>query len=307
MSLKQLRSEGTQDEIVPIDFVVSIEKAQEQIDSAIARGLPTCQFSEKLLSGKLAIVATGPSVSEYVDVLRNWDGHIWGINGACGWMRHRDIRANAFVGVDPEELLKEYLSTQEGPIDVDTYYIASQAHPAVFDALKDKNVQLWHMSLRDIKWPVGTVTVQGGSSCLTRAPWLACMLGWQDIHIFGGDSSFTKEKTHVYGGNLPTNRCFTEVDGQLFWSHKVMMVQATDMVDLVQSFPGQITIHGDGLMPALVQQYKNTGVHEWLAKQEAKEIRRMQKRERRLRKQDDYIYHGRAGYPRPERPWTRRG
>jgi 6-hydroxymethylpterin diphosphokinase MptE-like len=280
--LTPLKEAGTQDQIVPIDFVISLEKAQEHVDGASKRGLPECVFSQVTKPGKLAIVATGPSVSDYVEELRNWDGDIWGINGACGWLRHRDIKANAFVGVDPEEILKDYLETQEGPISVDTYYIASQAHPAVFDALKGKNVQLWHMSMKGIRFPFGSVLVYGGSSCLTRAPWLACMLGWEDVHIFGGDSSFTKEKTHVYGGNLPSNRCFTEVDGQLFWSHKVMMVQATDMIDLVQSFPGKISIHGDGLMPALARQYKNTGIHEWLAEQEQKEILAgMNRKERR--------------------------
>lgn len=281
--LTQLKPAGTQDEVVPIDFVIEIDAAQKQIDSAMARGLPECKFSAAPKRGKLAIVASGPSVTDYVDVLKNWDGEIWGINGACGWMKHREIKANAFVGVDPEEILKDYLTIHDEWIDAETFYLASQVHPAVFDQLKDKNVQLWHMSLRGIKWPVGTVTVQGGSSCLTRAPWLACMLGWQDVHIFGGDSSFT-HKTHVYGGQIPINKCYVNVDGTLFQTHKVMMVQACDMVDLVQSFPGTITVHGDGLMPALLKQYKDTGVHEWLAKQEAKEIKRMRKAERRKRR-----------------------
>ncbi len=281
-SLTQLNHAGTQDQVVPIDCVSDKETRQRHIDLACLRGLPECQVGNPR-KGKLAVVASGPSVADYVDELRSWDGEIWGINGAFHWMRaRREIPATAFIGADPEAILVDYLVN---PPQEAVYYLASQVHPEAFDHLRDRNVQLWHMSDKEVKWPIGTVTVHGGSSCLTRAPWLACMLGWEDVHIFGGDSSFT-HKTHVYGGELPSNFCFVEVDRQLYKTHKVMMVQATDCVDMVQSFPGKITIHGDGLMPALLQQYKDTGVHEWLAKQEAQESRAglNRKERRRLKK-----------------------
>lgn len=270
---------GNQGDIMPIDCVSDKETRQRHIDSASSRGLPLCQFGSAK-KGKLAIVASAPSVAGYVPMLREWDGDIWGINGAFGWMIHRGIKPTGFVGVDPEEMLKDYLPE---PPDV-TYYLASQVHPGVFDHLKDRNVNLWHMSDKEVeRWPEGAILVQGGSSCLTRAPWLAYMLGWEDVHIFGGDSSFT-HKTHVYGGQIPSNFCFAEVRGQLFRTHKVMMVQACDVVDLVSNFPGMITIHGHGLMQSMVEEYKNSGVHEWLAKQEALEMGMNRKQRRALKK-----------------------
>ncbi len=267
---------GKQEDVIPIDCVSDKPTRQFHIESAIARNLPLCAVGP-VKKQKLAIVASAPSVGEYVDMLREWDGVIWGINGAFHWMRHRGIKPHAFVGIDPEEMLKDYLV--DPPKDA-TYYIASQVHPGVFDHLKDHNVQLWHMSDKEIDWKQGMILVHGGSTCLTRAPWLACMLGYQDVHIFGGDSSFT-HKTHVYGGNPPSNFCFAEAHGEAFKTHKVMLVQACDMVDLVQSFPGTISVHGWGLMQAMVLDLKKSGVLEKLLKEETATIGKMNRKQRR--------------------------
>lgn len=266
---------GTQDEIMPIDCVSDTQTRQRHIDLAVARGLPQCEVGQ-VKKKKIAIVASAPSVSDYVKTLRDWDGEIWGINGAFAWMIHREIKPTAFIGVDPEEMLKDYLLN---PPEEATYYLASQVHPGVFDHLSNRKVMLWHMSDREVKWPIGSVLVHGGSSCLTRAPWLACMLGYQDIHIFGGDSSFT-HKTHVYGGALPTNFCFAEAGGEVFRTHKVMLVQACDVIDMIQSFPGSITVHGRGLMQSMAEDFKKSGVLEQLLKEEIHQLGNRKERRR---------------------------
>lgn len=276
--LKPTGNIGTQGDIMPIDCVSDQETRQRHIDSAVARNLPQCKVGS-IKKKKLAIVASGPSVADSVQTLREWDGEIWGINGAFGWMIHREIQPHGFIGVDPEEILKDYLP--EPPEDT-TYYLASQVHPGVFDHLANRKVMLWHMSDKEVKWPIGSILVHGGSSCLTRAPWLACMLGYQDVHIFGGDSSFT-HKTHVYSGNIPSNFCFAEAGGEVFRTHKVMLVQACDVIEMVQSFPGSITIHGSGLMPAMVEDFKKSGVLEQLLAEENMQIAPNRKERRRLK------------------------
>ena len=276
MMLTPMREAGKQDEIMPIDCVSDMETRQGHIDSAVKRNLPLCGVGA-VKNGKVAIVASAPSVGDYVQTLREWDGEIWGINGAFRWMIHRDIKPTAFIGVDPELMLKDYLI--DPPEDA-TYYLASQVHPGVFDHLVNRKVMLWHNSDKEVKWPLGSILVHGGSSCLTRAPWLACMLGWQDVHLFGGDSSFT-HKTHVYGGNIPTNFCFAEAGGEVFRTHKVMMVQACDVVDMVQSFPGTITAHGRGLMQSMLGDLKKSGVLDRLLEEETAELSGMNRKQRR--------------------------
>jgi hypothetical protein len=278
-SLTPLKPAGRVDEVFEIDCVSDATVRQRHLDLAVARGLPLVRYRDAR-KGKVAIVASGPSARDYVDTLKAWDGEIWGINGAFHWMIKRGIKPHAFVGIDPEEILKDYLI--DPPEDA-TYYLASQVHPGVFDHLKDRNVRLWFHADREIKLPDGCYPVPGGSSCLGRAPYLASLLGWQDVHLFGGDSSFPGE-THVYGGSQPANTVPVEVDGVVYLSTRAFITQASDIVEIVQNFPGTITVHGSGLMPAMVQQAKDSGIHEWLIAQETAEMAGLNRQQRRAMK-----------------------
>jgi hypothetical protein len=189
--LTPLKDEGTIDQIFELDCVYDKETRQKHVDSAVARALPLC-IRRVPRKGKVAIVASGPSATDYVDLLKSWDGEIWGINGAFVWMMRRGIKPTAFVGLDPEPILKDYLI--DCP-DV-TYYLATQVHPDVFAHLEGKNIRLWFPADGQVKYPFGAQLVYGGTTCLGRAPNLAYMLGYREVHIFGCDSSFTN-KSHV--------------------------------------------------------------------------------------------------------------
>ncbi len=262
-----------------MDCVSDIPTRQSHIDSAVARNLPVCGV-RPLRKGKLAIVASAPSVTNYVDTLKEWDGEIWGVNGAFGWMIHRGIKPDAFIGIDPEWFLKDYLP--DPPQDA-TYYLSSQVHPCVFDHLKDRKVHLWFQADDQVKFPIGSVTVPGGSTCLGRAPYLACLLGWQDVHIFGGDSSFT-HKTHVYGGELPERFVYAEANGKTYKTLKNLLMQACDMVQVVQNFPGSITVHGEGLLQSMCAEVRDSGVMEFLEMEEKQQLGKLNRRERRMLK-----------------------
>lgn len=262
LKLEQVKPTGTIDQIFEIDCVANADLRQSQIDSAAARNLPRVHWKKKR-KGKVAIVASGPSVTDAVDLLKEWDGEIWGINRAFEWMRHRGVKPTAFLGGDPEWFLVECLPNI--PKDV-TYYIASQAHPCVFDHLKDRNVKLWFMADGQIKQPFGAVPVHGGSTLLGRAPNLAYILGYREVHIFGGDSSFT-HKTHVHGGELPGNWCHAEVNGVAYKTTRTMMSQACEFVEQMVEWsrgkdPLSVTIYGEGLMQAMVAESMKSGSYE---------------------------------------------
>ena len=262
LQLKQVKPTGTIDQIFEIDCVADSTERQKNIDHAATLRVPRVHWRKKR-KGKVAIVASGPSVTDYVDMLKDWDGEIWGINRAFEWMRHRGIKPTAFLGVDPEWFLVE--SIPNPPKDA-TYYIASQVHPGVWDHLKDRNVKLWFMADGQIKQPFGAVPIHGGSTCLSRAPNLAYVLGYRDVHIFGGDSSFT-HKTHVFGGEIPENWCPAEVNGVVFKTTRAMMSQACEFCEQMVEWsrgkdPLQVSIYGDGLMQALVQASLDSGNYE---------------------------------------------
>lgn len=279
--LTPLKPLGTVDKIFDIDCVTNKEDRQKHIDSAVARNLPLCAM-RKRRQGKLAIVASGPSVADCVDLLKDWKGEIWGVNGAFGWMRHRGIKPDAFIGIDPEWFLKDYLDDAPGDA---TYYLAAQVHPCVFDHLEGKNVRLWFQADGEIKLPPGAEAIHGGSSCVGRAPNLAWVLGWRDVHIFGADSSFT-HKTHVYGGELPSNVIPAELGERMFKSTRTMMSQACEFVEQMVEWarghdPLSVTLYGDGLMQELYKQTLQSGSYEQYLYEDWERNHTMNRKQRR--------------------------
>lgn len=242
-----------------MDCVADADTRQKHIDSAVNRKLrPVIKRKER--KGKLAIVASGPSATEFIPMLKEWDGEIWAINRAFEWLRHRGVKPTGFLGIDPEWFLVECLPNI--PEDV-TYYLAAQVHPCVFDHLKDRDVRLWFMADDQVKLPWDAYPIYGGSTCLSRAPNLGWAQGWRDVHVFGGDSSFT-HKTHVHGGDLPANAIETRVNGQAFKTTGVMMAQAFEFVEQFPEWarmkpPLSVSIYGDGLMSALIADAMNSG------------------------------------------------
>jgi hypothetical protein len=271
LNLTPLKPEGTIDTIFDLDCVVDADGRQKHVDSALARGLPWC-IRRKERKGKVAIVASGPSATDYIDLLKDWDGEIWGINGAFVWLRKRGVNPTAFIGLDPEEMLKDYLI--ETP-DV-TYYLAVQVHPGVFDHLSGKNVKLWFPADSQVKYPSCAVwsgpssnVVFGGSTCLGRAPNLAWILGYREVHLFGGDSSFTN-KSHVYGdqGELPAGAFPFDLNGQIFITTRQMLQQACEFAEQMVEWarpgddgsqPLSVYLYGEGLMQEIYRQNFEAG------------------------------------------------
>src|SRR5262249_39758341 len=271
MNLTPLKPAGTIDKIFNLDCVADKETRQKHVDYAVSLNLPRC-IKRKERKGKVAIVASGPSATEFVDLLKDWDGEISGINAAFHWLRHRGIKPTAFVGLDPEVILKDYLID---PPDDATYYLAAQVHPEVFDFLHGKNVRVWFAIDGQSKLPFGAAEVYGGTTCLTRAPNLAHLLGWREVHIFGGDSSFT-HKSHVYGDEgYPPGTFPMEMNGKLYMTTRQMVQQACDFTEQMVEWarPGDngdkalsVSLYGDGLMQAMFAQTLQSGsYHQYLA------------------------------------------
>ena len=275
---KPAKPAGKLEEIFDIDVVSDFETRQKHIDAAVARNLPRV-ITRKRRSGKVAIVASGPSVGDYVDTLKAWDGEIWGINRAFEWMRHRGIKPTGFLGIDPEWFLVECLPNI--PDDV-TYYLAAQVHPGVFDHLKDRNVRLWFMADGQVKLPKDAHLIYGGSTCLGRAPNLAYALGYRDVHIFGGDSSYT-HKQYVHGDELPANWVPAELNGRIFKTQRNLMLQASEFVEQMVEWargddPLSVTLYGDGLMQAWYAHQSASGCYEQYLRECTPRMNRKQRR-----------------------------
>lgn len=179
--------------------IVAPEGRRANFERNMARGLPVAQSGPER-AGKLAIVGSGPSVSERLDILRAWDGDIWAINGAHDYLLENGIIPNGFFAIDPLPTLADYVQN----IQPQTIcYLSSVCDPAVFDALSDRNVCLIHLQNEDgdkdfREVGISSPVIMGGTTAMTRAPYLAIVLGWRDITIFGADASYTDKGPYCY-------------------------------------------------------------------------------------------------------------
>lgn len=221
------------------------------VASAMSRGLPICQVQPER-SGRLAIVGSGPSVHDHLSELPGYD-EVWAINGALNFLSGQGINPTGFVALDALPFIADHVrAAPVGPV----YYIASCCHPSVFDALAAREVRLWHSS-SDITVATGGPKVNGGTTCITRAPFLAHVLGWRDITIFGADSSHRNGEAYCYPhgtflGDTKDEVLRVRVGDDVFLSELGLMQQASQLCAMVGMFGGQLKLRGSGLVNALL-------------------------------------------------------
>lgn len=238
-------------QILEVCCVASGEVRRGHIKNALSLGLPVCTL-EKEHNRIVACVGAGPSVRNYLQELRNFPGDVWAINGAHNFLIENGVNVSGCVLLDPLVELVEYLKKPNASV---TYYVASICHPKVFASLDGFDVRVWHAWMDESMPPSGSYAVPGASTCLTRAPFLAHMLGYRDIRIYGADSSY-EEVTHCYGdtvvdtGFIP--RKIVRVGDQLFESEVALMQQVTEMRVIAEHFPAKISFHCGGLMRAFL-------------------------------------------------------
>lgn len=229
--------------------VVGTEGRSASLRANLSRGLPwAMRVPER--TGRLAIVGSGPSVANRLHMLRHWDGEIWAINGAYDFLLSKGITPRGFFGVDPLPGLAEYVSNAK---DETTFYIAATCDPSVLDALQGKDVVLWFPECED-SYPEGAQTVTGGTSAITRAPFLGEMLGYRDITLFGADSSFDQDRYCYQAGRYKEDSTrqtiAVDVNGAQYLTDINLMHQASQLGVIVDALG--LKIESDGLIAGYI-------------------------------------------------------
>ncbi len=236
--------------------VVDSEGCARNMDSMFARGLPSCA-QLPVRAGKLAVVGSGPSVEEYLGELAEWNGDVWTVNGAYNYLLDAGIIPDAFVGCDPLPGLAEYV--QRAHADT-TFYISGFCDPAVFDALKEHDVQVWFPGQPGMVYPPGTLLLPGGTTALTRCPALAKLLGWRDVTIYGADSSFADDGgrysytygTYVEDSKAAINKVMCNGEGP-FYTEEALMKQVSQFGVLAETKALELSFRCKGLMDAYLR------------------------------------------------------
>lgn len=238
--------------------VVDEEGRVSNLTRVLERGFPSIERSEPH-DRKLAVVGSGPSVKEHLEELRTWDGEVWAINGAYDYLVSQGVIPQGFVGMDPLPGLAEYVL---GVRPESTAYLASFCDLSVFDNLEGKNVVLWHPESENMieRYPKGSMIIGGGSTVMTRAPFLAHCLGYRDITLFGADSSFDVEygpycyQWGRYGCDIDNHPVWIKTpDGQgPFLTEVGMMKQVSQLGVIIANFRGMLKVKCGGLMNAFL-------------------------------------------------------
>lgn len=243
--------------------IVNVEGRKANLEKNMASGLPILMQDQPEQTKPLLIVGSGPSVSEEktIEYIKAWPGDVWAVNGAYNFLLDHGLICEGFFGLDPLPELADYLRR---PNEYTTFYIASMCDPGVLDALKGHKVLLWHACAEDADFfPKGHKAVIGGTTAVTRAPFLGLALGYRDINLVGVDSSFDNTKGQYcyewgsYSTDIDAMIVPVMVNGEgPFFTELGLMKQVTQLASMLKMFNQKkqmLKIHPAGFMGAVMR------------------------------------------------------
>lgn len=238
----------------------TVDDISRNIEHAI--GLDYIPFNELIdtKSGAVAIVGSGPSLKKNWHKLKDFKGDIIACNASCQFLLERGIVPQYMMCFDADPLVLEFFTPHK---DI-TYLIASRCVPQVFEMLKDCRIVVWHAAgderIRNIleTHRIMEPMIIGGSAAVTRAMLLALPIGYREVHLFGGDSSFADGDTHIRKSTTEERRMAVKCNGRVFEVAPWMTIQVEDLkqlAPLLHKLNIKLHAHGDGLLQHVAKEF----------------------------------------------------
>lgn len=239
------------------------DRVRDQMMATLARGLPEVRPAAAH-NGHAVLVGGGPSLAANIEEIRYRAGlgqTIFALNGAAHFLASHGIIADYQVMLDAREENVRFVV----PADAKDYLLASQCHAAVFDAVPSDLIHVWHCAVEDgdvlpavdppHHYVMCDVTV--GLTAMS----LVFMMGYRKLHLYGYDSSDADGAMHAYDqtqARAESTRVEVWCDGRKFSAGIAMYAQAQGFQEACQRLWNAdentlITVHGDGLLPALAR------------------------------------------------------
>ena len=231
----------------------TVEDISSNIESALGRDYIPFNALLGTKKGAVAVVGSGPSLKTNWQELQDFDGDIVACNAACQFLLEKGIVPTYMMCFDADPLVLEFFTPHP---DI-TYLLGSRVPPKVFDILDGCRVVVWHAAgdtnIQNIleKNKVMEPMVIGGSAAVTRAMVLVLPIGYSEIHVYGGDSSFANGETHIRKSTTEERRMALKCGNRVFEVAPWMLTQVEDlkkMVPLLTSQKVKVHLHGDGLL-----------------------------------------------------------
>lgn len=256
----ELGTASSQGGLVPVSFNTELVETDDRIERNIRACLSRRYNSIQKISANpfrpsMSIVGSGPSVQW---MWREVKGDILACNAAHDFLLRKKITPRYGMLWDPVEVLNDFIT----PHDDVTYLMASRCHPNLFRRFEENKVYVWHadgdpMIKRLLEeYKVMEPMVMGGSTAVTRGMFLAVMLGYLDLHVFGIDSSYDASDSHLRKSVVDENQMQIHCGGRWFTTTPWLAVQAEDFKKIapyLMSVGVKLTVYGDGLIPHIAR------------------------------------------------------
>jgi len=208
----------------------------------------------------------------------------FGIKGGHDFLLQNKIQPDFGLAVDPlEKIHKENFLLKAKACK---YFIASQCHPTLFDALikRGEEVIIWHLATDNLsQWarePDSPIyrhyQIPGGSTSGLRAMVLAFAMGFRVMHLFGYDSCLSgkmrKVNGEIYDSKKPDGSekaVPLVVKGKRFLADPAFASQADEFQNLLKSMyqkddPFVVKGYGEGLIQHIIKERYREGAPECL-------------------------------------------
>jgi Protein of unknown function DUF115 len=250
---------------------VSDERLLDQIRSAIRRGHPQVR-PQPAKPDRVVLLGGGPSLNDHVTEIRDllYDGaKLVTTNGAYRWALDHNFRPSAQIVLDAREGNARFV---EPAIPHGKYYLASQCHPTVFDAVEGRDVAIFHAvdpegivkDVLDAFYLGHWHGITGGTTVVMRGLCLLRTLGYLRFDLFGVDSCLLGDQHHAFA--QPENvadRIVTVMAhpeghpelGKRFRATPWMLKQVEDFLQIIR-VNGEhflLHVHGDGLLAHVLE------------------------------------------------------
>lgn len=186
---------------------ITSEEMHTNFYATLERGFTPINDHLGAYSGTCSIVGAGPTIKE---THKELVGDVIAINSAISYLLDNEVVPKFGVLWDGTEIIEKFARPHPDII----YLVASRCHPKVFERLEGCKVIVWHAAgdhdiaevmikpeVQDKMTPQPLIC--GGSAGVTRTLYVASVLGYTDIHLFGADSCYTGDDTHIRGSVVP--------------------------------------------------------------------------------------------------------
>lgn len=246
---------------------IGVEERYSNIQQSICLGLPQVRGYPQSNEQEVCIVGSGPSLASTLWELQALVAarvHVVALNGAYDYLLRAGVTPNAMVLIDGRESNRRFITQ---PIESCHYLIASQCHPAVFEAVRSMpKTKIWHcltgadpveLQILNGYYQGCWQPVMGGCTVGTRAIMLMRFLGYAKMHLFGMDSCYMDGEGHAMPQPENDNEVtqIVECAGRSFRCSAWQQEQALEFMDIIQEH-GQyfeLAVHGNGLLAHILE------------------------------------------------------